>query len=409
MTTDLIYDWNKESLQDAAFDFQSTAMKKQIELNDETLRDGLQATYVVHPSLHEKMQLLTLMEKLKIDLVNLGFPVAGETQKKDVIALAKYARDNRFSIRLECGGRIVRGDVEEIISVSQEVGVAITAGLFVASSQLRYLVEQWDREEIAKSIHESISLAVQYNLPVMFVTEDTTRARPDHIENLYRHAIESGATRICVCDTVGFATPWGVTKLIHFVREHILKDNPSVKLDWHGHNDRGFATVNALAAILAGADEVQAAALGVGERAGNTSMEEIIVNLQMEGLIQKDLAVLTEYAKEAERILGFRIRSNDPIIGSDVFKTATGVHAAAIVKARTLHHPSAELVYSSIDPRPLGKEHEILIGPMSGKSNVEWVLDKLKISFDPPLVQKILEKAKQGRRILTEEDIKMIV
>lgn len=402
----LIYDWNKAGLKD-----QSRYQKignKRIEINDETLRDGLQATYVSHPSLKEKIQLLQWMEKLGIDSANLGFPVAGTVQKNDILALAQYAKDNKFAIELGCGGRILKGDVEEIINVSQKVGKHIEAGLFIASSEIRHIIERWDKREIAKLIKESVSLAVRNGLSVMFVTEDTTRADPQKIAYLYNHAINSGATRICICDTVGFALPWGVQKLITFVKDEVIKGNRQVKIDWHGHNDRGLATINALVASYCGVDRIQATAMGVGERAGNTSIVEILVNLQMDGLLNKDLTALSNYTSAAARVLRYPIRANDPIIGTDVFRTATGVHAAAIVKARAMNHKDAEVVYSSVDPYIVGKKHEILVGPMSGKSNAEWALKELGITPSASLVQKILNKAKSARKILTEKDVEEI-
>jgi len=400
MKNNLIYSWDEKL---------SKRINKQIELNDETLRDGLQATYVRHPSLKDKIQFLETSNNVGINSINIGFPVSGENEKKEIIALTNHAKKKKMNIQLECGGRMLRGDVETIIDVSQKTGIAIEAALFIASSKIRHTVEKWDLKDMGKMIKENISLAVKNNLPVMFVTEDTTRSYPETISYLYNKAIDAGATRICICDTVGQATPSSTYNLVSFVKKTIVKDK-KIKIDWHGHNDRGFAAANSLSAVAAGVDCIQAAALGVGERAGNTVMEELIVNLYMEGLTEAKLTHLEAYTKIASKILKVNIRPNAPIIGSDIFKTATGVHAAAIKKAFEQNDEFlAGNVYTSINPTLLGKKHKILVGPVSGKANVEWVLKKINITPNSKLIELILNKAKMERKILSEADILKII
>lgn len=394
MNNDLLYNWDLRKISG-----------KRIELNDETLRDGLQATYVSHPTLEQKTELLHIMDKLNIQSANIGFPIAGPEHKNDIIALINYSQRNKLKINLECGGRVLKDDVEAIIDVSQKTGVKLEAGLFIASSKIRHLVEDWNLEDMAKMIKDSISLAVKNNLDVMFVTEDTTRAHPDTIKFLYHQAIDSGATRICISDTVGCANPWLTEKLIKFFKNEIT-NNTDVKIDWHGHNDRGMAVANSLAAAHAGADRIQATALGVGERSGNTSMIELLVNLYIENFIDTDLHYLQSYANKAADVLGISLPANMPIIGTDAFKTATGVHAAAIKKALDINDKYlAGLVYSAIDPIIVGRDVEILVGPMSGKANVEHTLKRLHLPAPLSLVIKILDKAKSERRILKEEEI----
>jgi len=400
MKKSLIYCWDEKL---------SKRIDKQIELNDETLRDGLQATYIKHPNLKEKIQFLEASDKVGINSINIGFPVSGENQKKEIINLANHAKEKKMNIQLECGGRMLRGDVEAIIDVSQKTGIAIEAALFIASSKIRHTVEKWDLKDMGKMIKENISLAVKNNLPVMFVTEDTTRSYPQTISYLYSKAIDAGAKRICICDTVGQSTPSSTYNLVSFVKKEIVKIE-KIKIDWHGHNDRALAAANSMAAVAAGADCIQAAALGVGERTGNTVMEELIINLYMEGLTKAKLRHLEAYTKTASKILNVSIKPNAPIIGTDIFKTATGVHAAAIKKALEQNDKFlAGNVYTSIDPALLGKTHEILVGPVSGKANAEWVLKKINITPNPKLIGLILDKAKTERKILSEIDILKIV
>ncbi|MDP2585712.1 MAG: LeuA family protein [Candidatus Levybacteria bacterium] len=401
MKKSLIYRWD---------DKLSKRIDKQIELNDETLRDGLQATYVKHPNLKEKIQFLEASDKMGINSINLGFPVSGENEKKEIIALANHAKKKKLNIRLECGGRILRRDVQAIIDVSQKTGIGIEAGLFIASSKIRHIVEEWDLRSMGKMIKDNVSFAVKNNLPVMFVTEDTTRSHPQTISYLYNKAIDAGATRICICDTVGAATPSSTYNLVSYVKKEIIKNDKKIKIDWHGHNDRGLATANSLAAVAAGADCIQAAALGVGERTGNTVMEELILNLHMEGLTEAKLDYLAAYTKTASKILNVNIRPNAPVIGKDIFKTATGVHAAAIKKAfEQKNEFLAGNVYTSINPALIGRKHDILVGPVSGKANVEWFLKKINIAPNSKLIELILGKAKMEKKILSERDILKIV
>lgn len=393
----LIFDWNNDT---------QSAEKKRIELNDETLRDGLQATYVRHPSLKEKIALLGLMERVGIESANIGFPISGQEQKKDITGLIEYAQAKKFKIRLGCGARILIKDVEAIVDVVEKTGMIVEVGLFVGSSRIRYLVEKWDLRQMGKQVEQSISFAVKKGLPVMFVTEDTTRARPRTLSYLYQVAINSGATRICICDTVGHATPWSTEKLIHFIRSKIIGANKKIKIDWHGHNDKGLAIANCLAAAKAGVDRIQASALGVGERAGNACLVQVVVNLQNSGFLNKNLKYLEKYSRKAAKVLRVKIPPNYPFIGKDIFKTATGVHAAAIKKAWVLNKPSlAGMVYSAVDPVLLGKKPEILIGPMSGKANVEWTLEELNIKVNPDLIEALLDRAKTKRKILSKAEI----
>ncbi len=401
MKNNLLYFWE---------DKLKSRINKKIELNDETLRDGLQATYVKHPKLTQKIKFIETADKLGITSINIGFPVSGEREKKEIIEIANYAKKAKLKIKLECGGRMLKDDVKAIIDVSQKTGVPIETGLFIASSKIRHIVEKWDIKQMGKLIQESVKLATDNNLEVMFVSEDTSRSHPKTIEYLYKKAIDSGATRLCITDTVGQATPKSTYNLVRFVKTKIVKNNKKIKLDWHGHNDRGLALANALAAISAGADCIQATALGIGERTGNTAMEEIIMNLYLEGLSDINLKYLVDYSKIASKILKIGIKPNAPIIGRDIFKTATGVHAAAIKKAVDQNNDFlVGNVYSSIDPVILGRSHEILIGPISGRANVEWYLKQINVKATPELIKIILEKAKLEKKLLSKSDILTLV
>ncbi len=331
----LIYNWNKKK------NFFSTNLEKMvgdkiIEVNDETLRDGIQATYVRHPSLEEKKKLVQLMDQLGIESANIGFPVSSDSQMKDIVKLAEFVKKNNLDIKLGCAARTIEKDIEAIVEASECAGVSLNAGVFIGSSRMRFFVEKWDLHELGVKVSTAIKFAKNHGLEVMFVTEDTTRAHPETIEYLYETAIEAGASRICVSDTVGYSTPWATYNLLSFIQSKILHQYSHIKLDWHGHNDRGLALANAIVAVFAGADRIQATALGVGERAGNTAMEELLVNLHLENLYDDRIESLHKYIDYSAKILNYKIPVNKSVAGLDVFSTSTGVHAAAIKKAQDM-------------------------------------------------------------------------
>jgi isopropylmalate/homocitrate/citramalate synthase len=399
----LIYDWN--SSQGPAIAMRGRAM-----LDDETLRDGLQSPSVVDPPIEKKLEILHLMEDLGIDAVNLGLPGAGPRARADVLRLAQEIAASKLRIRPNCAARTVESDIRPIADVSQAAGIEIEAATFLGSSPIRQFAEDWTLDFLLKTTEKAVKYVVALGLPSMFVTEDTTRARPEVVKKLYRTAIECGARAIVVCDTVGHVTPKGVRALLGFIREEVVKPSgEKVRVDWHGHSDRGLAVANSLAAFEAGADQVHAAALGIGERVGNTSMDQMLVNLKLmgaPGVADRDLRKLKEYCETVSDAVGIPIASNHPVVGSDAFRTATGVHAAAVIKAyRKNDTVLANQVYSGVPSHWFGLDQKIEIGPMSGKSNVIFWLEKRGIQPTDELVERIFARAKQSSRVLTESEL----
>src|SRR3989475_1032545 len=329
----LIYDWNSAGGADGQFDW----TRAQVDLNDETLRDGLQSPSVTDPSLEVKKRLLHLMADLGIVAADIGLPGAGPRVVDQVRALATEIRDHKLPIMPNCAARTVVADVEPIVRVVDELGIKIEAATFIGSSPIRQYAEDWTLDRILRASEEAVTYAVSHGLPVMYVTEDTTRARPETLKALYGAAIACGAGRICLADTVGHATPDGVKALVKFVKDEIVGRSP-VKIDWHGHRDRGMGLINCLAAIEAGVDRVHATALGVGERVGNAEMDLLLVNLKLLGAHTRDLSKLPEYCRVVAAAVGMPIPANYPVLGTDAFRTGTGVHAAAIIKAKKKGH-----------------------------------------------------------------------
>ena len=402
---ELIYDWNKSG-SGPALDWSQV----RIDLNDETLRDGLQSPSVRDPSIEVKRRLLHLMADLGIVAADIGLPGSGPRVVEQVRALAREIRDQKLPIFPNCAARTVIADVEPIVRVAEEVGIPIEAATFIGSSPIRQYAEDWTLDRILTASEEAVTYAVKHGLPVMYVTEDTTRAKPEALKALYGAAIDCGATRICLADTVGHATPDGVKALVKFVKQEIVKQH-SVKVDWHGHRDRGMGLINCLAAIEAGVDRVHATALGVGERVGNAEMDLLIVNLKLLGAHRHDITKLPQYCRLVADAVGVPIPVNYPVLGADAFRTGTGVHAAAIIKAKKKGHAwLADRVYSSVPAQEFGLEQKIEISPVSGLSNVKYWLETHGYDGEDEAACRVLfEAAKRTDRVLSDEECHRLV
>lgn len=400
MKHELIHDWN-------TFSGAEIPPGRRVMLNDETLRDGLQNPSVRDPSIGEKIEILHCMESLGIDTVNIGLPGAGPRAYADTEALAREIVNARMKIRPNCAARTHQNDIRPIIEISEKIGRPLEAATFLGSSPIRRLVEDWTVDHLQRTTEEAVKFAVSAGLPVMYVTEDTIRTDPSTVISLYSTAIRCGARAVVLCDTVGHATPRGAYNLVNFVREEVVKPSgETIRVDWHGHNDRGLAVANSLAAVAAGADQIHAAALALGERVGNTPMELMLVNLCLMGVIAQDLSNLKNYSEAVSRATRTPIPPNYPVVGRDAFRTATGVHAAAIVKAfRKNDVELANSIYSGVPSQLFGLDQIIEVGPLSGKSNVQYWLEKRGFEATVGRVERIFAAAKQSERILSDEEI----
>ncbi|MCP3936023.1 MAG: 2-isopropylmalate synthase [Actinomycetia bacterium] len=377
-----------------------------VELNDETLRDGLQGPSVRQPTLDEKLEILHRMNDLGIHAANVGYAAASPEVLDHVVALAEEIEREKLSPAPNCAGRTHASDILPIAEAQQRSGVKIQAALFLGSSPIRQYVEGWDVDFLVRSAHESVTLATEHDLDVMFVTEDTTRAPADVLHRVYTAAIEAGARRICLADTVGHATPWGVEALVTFAKYLVAASGEDVAIDWHGHRDRNLGVVNSLAALSAGATRIHACGLGIGERSGNTPMDTLLVNLKLLNWIDVDLRGLPAYCEAISLATDTPIPTNTPAIGKDAFETGTGVHAAAVLKAlKTGDSWLANRIYSGVPADELGREQEITVGPMSGKANVVAWLSKRDLPYDDTSVERVLAVAKASDHVLCREEI----
>src|SRR5437763_2501465 len=402
-TSDLIYDGNMNCPP-------SLLPPGPVLLNDESLRDGLQSPSVRDPSIPEKIEILHLMEALGINALDLGLPGAGPRAVQAVTALAREIVTHRMKIKANCAARTHENDIRPIAEIVQKTGLPIEAATFIGSSPIRRFTEGWTDDFLLQTTEKAIKYAVSLGLDVMYVTEDTSRCDPETVKRLYSTAIQCGARAVCICDTAGHATPMGALALVRFVIAECVKPSgEKIRVDWHGHSDRGLAIANSMAAIIAGANCVHGCAIGLGERVGNTQIDQMLVNLKLMGLPpwdQQDLTSLKHYCQAVSRATGVPIPANYPVVGDDAFRTATGVHAAAIIKA---YHKNdvvlANTVYSGVPSHVFGLDQIIDVGPMSGKSNVLFWLERRRIPASDEVVERIYQRAKKSDHTLSEAEI----
>src|SRR6202451_4015330 len=402
-TSDLIYDWNQNH---------PPGLKPPgpVLLNDETLRDGLQSPSVRDPSIAEKIEILHLMEALGINALDLGLPGAGARAVEAVTALAREIVATKMKIRANCAARTHENDIRPIAEIVQKTGLRIEAATFIGSSPIRRFTEGWTDDFLLQTTEKAVKYAVSLGLDSMYVTEDTSRCDPETVKRLYATAINCGARAIVICDTAGHATPMGALALVRFVIDEVVKPSgEKIRVDWHGHCDRGLAIANSIAALFAGADCVHATALGIGERVGNTQMDQMLLNLKLMGIppwTEQDLTRLKEYCVAVSQATGVPIPANYPVVGEDAFRTATGVHAAAVIKAFKKNDIElANTVYSGVPSHVFGLEQVIDVGPMSGKSNVLFWLDRRGIPASDDVVESIYRRAKASDHTLSEAEI----
>ena len=400
-TEKVIYDWNVEG-------HTVTPPLRRVEYVDETLRDGIQCPSVTDPPIEAKMEMVRLLDAAGVHHVDIGLPGAGPRAVEDCIVLAELIRDEKLSIKAMCAARTHPNDIKPIIEVSQKTGVPIEAMTFLGTSPIRLYAEGWD-EDLLEDRTAQLCAMQDAGLTNTFVTEDTVRSHPGTLRRLFTAAVEEGVDGLCVCDTVGHATPNGVYNLVHFTKDLIRGFGTDTRVDWHGHNDRGFGLGNALSAIEAGADRVHGTVLGMGERVGNTPLDLMLMNLKLLGIHEGDLSSLADLVDLASsHVTGIPV--NYPVFGKDAFRTGTGVHAAAVIKALNKGDDwLADSVYSGVPASWFGRAQEIEIGHMAGDSNIIYWLKSRGIEATDDLVSAIRVKAKSTNRVLDEAEVMSVV
>ena len=410
-TSELIYDWN---VIDYEINRNPANHPHDLWFDDETLRDGLQSPSARNPTIEEKKELLTYMEKLGIQKVDLGLPGAGPFHREHINAMLSHIIENDFEIRPGAAVRTLMQDIEPLVEMQENHGISIQASAFLGTSPIRQYTEGWTMDKLISTMEKAVSYAVENEVPVMFVTEDTTRSNPDDVKAIYHRAMELGVRRLCVCDTCGHVTPNGVKKLLNFIDEEVIKDGGykrhEIEVNWHCHQDRGLGVANNIAAVEAGADVIHGTALGVGERAGNAPLDQTLVNLKLMGVIDNDLTLLDEYTRTANKYIEVPLPRNYPVFGDDAFETGTGVHASAVIKAmRKGDDWLADRVYSGVPAGDFGLKQVIRIGHMAGRSNIIWWLEQNGYEVSDELVSHLFEIAKSQRRNMLDSEVENAV
>jgi 2-isopropylmalate synthase len=398
-----IYDWNE-----AGERWEKPPSR--VEVGDQTLRDGLLGRAPRNPTLEQKLAILRLMDRIGVDSADLGLPGAGRHAAREATRLAAEIREARLAVRASCAARPLRADIEAIVDIAQAAGVPVEVCVFIGSSPIRRYAEGWTVDRLERHAAEAVGLAVASGLPVTCVTEDTARAEPDALRRLFLAALRAGASRLRLCDTAGHATPAGAASLARFARGVVADSGVEAGLDWHGRSDRGLGVANALAAIRAGASRVHGCALGLGERAGDAPLDQLLVNLQLLGWGDRDLGALGEYCRAVSDATGVPIPPGYPAVGRDVFRSGSAVHAAAMLRAADEGREAvAERAYCGVPATLVGRRPDVEVGPSSGAACAAWWLHSHALEPTPERTQALLQRARSVDRVLTDAEIREVL
>jgi 2-isopropylmalate synthase len=344
--TGLEFDWNTAETSPPLTAVAFGGRARGVRVVDETLRDGLQSVSGFNAPASTKIDLLHAMAKVGVDVVSVGLPAAGARNAEDTYLLCREIRDAKLPLIPTAAARTVAADVDGIARASQRAGMPIEVYSFIGSSPIRQEVEGWDLAFLVGCVEAAARAARAADLPFCLVTEDTTRAHPVTLHALFAAAMNEGASRLCLCDTTGHVTPYGVEELVAFARSEVAAAGAKVELDWHAHNDRGLSVATALWAASAGVERVHGTGLGVGERVGNTSLELLVENLGRIGArAPVSKAALVEYCELAARTLHWTIPADHPIAGTR-FRDELGASRAYRVVAAS----EAPASYDDVDP-----------------------------------------------------------
>jgi 2-isopropylmalate synthase len=400
-----VYNWAK-------FKATSSPIRERVSrvaIDDETWRDGMQGTHLsVHPGTEQRQRYIESAARHGyIDHLDIGFPASGPQQRRQLIEIINFSQRERLGVTFSAAGRAAaRGDVEAVDTVAQSTGVPVEADLFFDVSSLRAKVEGWDREEMIRKVAENIKFAKEHGLPVMFVPERASVTHPDELFEACRIAAEAGADRIAIADTTGVLTPSATRNLFRGFFATVGLDHPDVAVDFHEHNDLGMGTANCVVAAEEGVERLHATARGIGERAGNVALEQLLVVLNLEGFRNTDTRQLQEYTKMAAELLSVPIQSHEPLVGEESTATASGVHASTYGKSSSENQRDLPPIYFAVPPSDIGLEPHVKIGPMSGMANVHGFCREVGVDgITDADAQKLLSVAKERWALLSKEDV----
>lgn len=343
---------------------------------DTTLRDGEQTPGVCF-TLEEKLEIAKMLDKAGVKVIEAGIPAMGQQE----IEVIKKMNLLGLKCELLTWNRLSKSDIDR----SLETGVK-NVHIGVPTSDIHiYNKLKKNRKWLMETLKDVVSYAIGKGCKVSVGAEDASRTERDFLIEFYKTAEMLGVSRVRYADTVGALDPFGVYEKIKEI-----KANLNIDIDFHGHNDFGMATANALAAHRAGAKYISVTVNGIGERAGNTALEEIVTALKYVGRYKTDfdmkqIPVLSKYV---ERASGVKISKNKPLVGETVFSHESGIHVDGLLKDRR--------TYEFMEPSEIGRESKIVLGKTSGKASVKNAMEKMGMKLDDDKISDILERLRKG-------------
>lgn len=376
---------------------------------EEDIRDGFQAAYVHQPTLEQKKELLDLTLQIGVLNIVAGFPAASQSEFDSCYALLHHMQQKDSAMQFGFLARALIEDLEPIVALNQAFPERVSAEIYMGTSPLRRKVEQWDFDTLLHRLQVSGQYLATRATKMGVSFEDGSRTPPAELDRLISTSVEMGVHSIALCDTVGDCTPDGAARITEFTLQRIEKAGMQTTVVWHGHNDKGLSVANALSAAITGAHVISGTFLGIGERSGNTPLEQIILLLAQAGSTKYSLAALQPYCQKLAEYTHTPISMTAPLIGQQVFATSAGTHAAAILKARKLGIDFEDYIFSSVPASKLGRSQDVLLGPTSGMATARYILEQMGLPVSEEVARGLLNYAKTQDRWLLDNDIQHYV
>ncbi len=368
-------------------------LPKKVAIFDTTLRDGEQ-TPGVALTVDEKIDIAHQLDKLGVDVIEAGFPISSKGEKESVSKIAKEGLDSTV-----CGlSRVLTQDIDAALDC--DVGMVHT---FVSTSdiQIEHTIKK-SKEEVVQMAVNAVTYIKDHGARCLFSAMDATRTDMDYLVKIFKAAEDAGADIINIPDTVGVVIPPAMRAITAEVHEVV-----KIPIDVHCHNDFGIAVANSLAAVEAGAREVQCTVNGLGERAGNADLEEIVMALTSIYGVKTNIKTeyLYETSKLVERLTGIRMPPNFPIVGENAFSHESGIHTQGVLERSDTFEPGV------MTPEMVGHKRRIVSGKHAGTHGIQAMLKDLGISPDKDQLMEITNRVKnlgdKGKEV-TEADLQAI-
>lgn len=366
-----------------------SGVSKKIKVLDTTLRDGEQSPGVFI-SVNDKIEIAARLEEAGVDVIEAGFPVASPAEEKSVTEINSTVKNSIICGLARCNPK----DIESAV----RTGVK-RIHLFIATSDLHLQYKlRMSREEVMSAVRRSVGSVTERGIEVEFSCEDATRSDMDYLVSVFNTAEEYGARTLNIPDTVGALSPPAMMKVVGEIKKRTVAE-----LSVHCHNDFGLATANTLFGVMGGASQVHVTVNGIGERAGNASMEEVVMGI--ESFLSSGTSVKKEKLYGLSRIVsaatGMTVQPNKAIVGENAFAHEAGIHVHGMVNEVSTYEP--------IDPSVVGAERKIVIGKHSGLNSIQWVMKRNGIEADDEKSRGILMKVKQLSENGVRVDEKMVI